>query len=295
MSNRRKLQLSKFDISTIASDKVVVLIGKRDTGKSVLVKDLLYHHRDMPIGTVISPTEEANTFFGKIVPPLFIHDEYTPEIIANVVKRQKQMLKAVQKAQESKSNANAIDPRAFLVLDDCLYDETWTKDKNIRLLFMNGRHYNIMFVITMQYPLGIKPNLRTQIDYVFILRENLINNRRRIWENYAGMFPSFDMFSQVMDQCTENYECLVIHNNAKSNNIEDQVFWYKADQHPPFKLGDRQFWIMSENLKRQEQDDDDDDELFDMNDLRTKKNAVTLSVQKKTKSAAVTQRQHWFK
>jgi len=295
MSQRRKLQLQKFDISSIASDKVVVLIGKRDTGKSVLVKDLLYHHRDMPIGTVISPTEQANNFFGKIVPPLFIHDEYTPEIIANVVKRQKQMLKAVK----TKPN---VDPRAFLVLDDCLYDEAWTKDKNIRLLFMNGRHYNIMFVITMQYPLGIKPNLRTQIDYVFILRENLINNRKRIWENYAGMFPTFDMFCQCLDQCTENYECLVIHNNAKSNSLEDQVFWYKADQHPPFQLGDRQFWVMSENLRKQQEEEDDgggeQDEMFDLNEVRSRKNVMTLSVEKtmtRGVGGATNQKRDWFK
>ena len=41
----------------------------------------------------------------------------------------------------------------------------------MRLLFMNGRHWKIILIITMQYPLGIPPNLRTNIDYVFILRE----------------------------------------------------------------------------------------------------------------------------
>ena len=35
------------------------------------------------------------------------------------------------------------------------------------------------------------------------------------------MFPTFEMFAQVMDQCTEDYCCLVIHNNAKSNKLED--------------------------------------------------------------------------
>ena len=62
----------------------------------------------------------------------------------------------------------------------------------------------------MQFALGIPPNLRTNIDYVFILRENIVSNRKRIYEHYAGMFPSFEMFCQIMDQCTENYECLVI-------------------------------------------------------------------------------------
>ena len=60
---------------------------------------------------------------------------------------------------------------------------------------MNGRHFKILFLITMQYPLGIPPNLRSNIDYVFILRDNTVGNRKRIYENYAGMFPNFDIFS----------------------------------------------------------------------------------------------------
>ena len=154
--------------------------------------------------------------------------------------------------QYKKSN---IDPRAFVILDDCLYDASWTRDKLMRLLFMNGRHWKIMLIITMQYPLGIPPNLRTNIDFVFILREPYIKNRRIIHENYAGMFPTFESFCQVMDQCTENYECLVVSNNAKSNKLEDQIFWYKAIAHRDFKLGSKEFWEMSKNL-----DSDDEDE-----------------------------------
>ena len=40
-----------------------------------------------------------------------------------------------------------------------------------------------------------------------------------IYENYACIFPMFEsFFFQVMDQCTENYERLVI-NNSKSNKL----------------------------------------------------------------------------
>ena len=45
---------------------------------------------------------------------------------------------------------STIDPRAFVILDDCLYDGSWAKDKMMRLLFMNGRHWKIMLIITMQ-------------------------------------------------------------------------------------------------------------------------------------------------
>ena len=67
----------------------------------------------------------------------------------------------------------------------------------------------------MQYALGVPPNLRTNIDFVFILRENYVSNRKRLYEHYAGMFPTFEIFCQVMDQCTEDYNCLVIDNSAK--------------------------------------------------------------------------------
>jgi hypothetical protein len=123
---------------------------------------------------------------------------------------------------------------------------------------MNGRHWKIMLVIAMQYPLGVPPNLRTNIDYTFILREPYLANRKRIYENYAGMFPTFESFCQVMDQCTENYECLVVSNNAKSNKLEDQIFWYKATGHKNFKLGSREFWEMSKDLGS-----DDEEETYD--------------------------------
>ena len=233
-----EVQLKKFDINDIKDDKVVVLIGKRETGKSFLCKDLLYHQSTIPVGQVISGTEAANEFYSKIIPKLFIHEEYNPTIIQNILKRQKLMIEKCKTCQTT-------DPRAFLILDDCLYDNTWTKDKNVRSLFMNGRHFKILFIITMQYALGIPPNLRTNIDYIFILRENYVSNRKRLYEHYAGMFPNFDMFCQVMDQCTENYECLVIHNNAKSNKLIDQVFWYKAEPHEDVKIGSKAFWDYS--------------------------------------------------
>ena len=262
------LELKKFDMKNIkfnsqkASGPVIVLIGRRDTGKSFLVRDLLYYHQDIPIGTVISGTEAGNGFYSSMVPKLFIHDEYNTAIIENILKRQKMVIKQIKKEKDAYGRSN-IDGRAFVILDDCLYDNTWSRDKLMRLLFMNGRHWKIMLVITMQYPLGVPPNLRTNIDYTFILREPYIANRKRIYENFAGMFPTFESFCQVMDQCTENYECLVVSNNAKSNKLEDQIFWYKASPHKDFKLGSKEFWDMSKDIGS-----DDEEESYDPSNSR---------------------------
>ena len=274
------LELKKWDMRHISfrpdenKGPVVVLIGRRDTGKSYLVRDLLYFHQDVPIGTVISGTEAGNGFYSSHVPKLFIHDEYNTAIIENILKRQKLVLKQVKKEMENYKRSN-IDPRAFVILDDCLYDNTWTRDKMMRLLFMNGRHWKIMLIITMQYPLGVPPNLRTNIDYVFILREPYLANRKRIYENYAGMFPTFESFCQVMDQCTENYECLVINNNAKSNKLQDQIFWYKAESRPDFKLGSKEFWEISKDMNSDEEED-----VYDPNKVKKRGQGPKINVRK---------------
>ena len=276
------LELKRFDMKSISfkpnesKGPVVVLIGRRDTGKSFLVRDLLFYHQDIPIGTVISGTEEGNGFYSKMVPKLFIHNEYNTAIVENILKRQRSVLKQIKKEVET-FKRSTIDPRTFVILDDCLYDNTWSRDKMMRLLFMNGRHWKVMLIITMQYPLGIPPALRTNIDYVFILREPYIANRKRIFENYAGMFPTFESFCQVMDQCTENYECLVINNNSKSNRLHDQVFWYKADNHNDFRLGSKEFWDLSKGFNS-----DDEEEKYDPANVKKRGQGPKISV-KKTK------------
>lgn len=276
------LELKKFDMRWItfkaneSKGPVIILIGRRDTGKSYLVKDLLYHHQDIPIGTVMSGTEAGNGFYGKLVPKLFIHEEYNSVLIENVLRRQKAAIKQMNKEMETYHKTN-IDPRTFVILDDCLYDNTWARDKLMRLLFMNGRHWKVMLVITMQSPLGIPPNLRTNIDYVFILREPYLSNRKRIWENYASMFPTLESFNTVMDQTTENFECLVINNNTKSNQITDQIFWYKAEPRPDFRLGNKEFWELSKGMGS-----DDEDDAYDPTKGKKRGGAAPITV-KKTK------------
>jgi hypothetical protein len=58
---------------------------------------------------------------------------------------------------------------------------------------------------------------------------------------------------------------MVISNNAKSNKINDQVFWYKAADRPDFKLGSKEFWELSKNLA------DDDGDEYDPNAKRKAK------------------------
>ena len=257
----QSVRLRKFDMKMIPQDAVCVFIGRRRTGKSTLVKDLLFHHQNIPMGTVISGTEESNSFYGKIIPPIFIHGQYNAAILANFVKRQQLITSKIQRQENARVAGQPIvksnlDPRSFMILDDCLYDDSWIRDINIRYLFLNGRHQKVFFLITMQYPLGIPPVLRTNVDYVFILREPYISNRKRIFDNFGSSFPNFEFFCQIMDQCTENFECLVINNNTRSNKIEDAIFWYKAAIQGDFRIGAPEFWKHNATFYRDREEED---------------------------------------
>jgi hypothetical protein len=282
-----KLELKKFDPTKIKNDSVVVFIGKRNTGKSYCMKDIMSYNRDIPVGVVVSPTERANGYFEKFIPKMLIYDDLDEKLVSKFLNRQINITKDKKRDLE-KHGSSTIDPRAFLILDDCMYNKAIMKDKNIRCIFMNGRHYKIFLLITMQHGLGLPPDLRSNIDYVFIFRNNIVKEREKIYNHYAGMFPTFDVFNQVMNQCTENYECLVIDNKTQSNNINDNVYWYKA-QDSNYKMCSQNLWEM-QSLQDQRDlmginndDEDEDNEDFDPGVFMKKKNTKLIKVKKNQK------------
>lgn len=270
------LHLKKFNPKSIEERRVsgsgpatCVFIGKRGTGKSTLVADILYHSRKIPLGVVASATEDGNKFYSSFVPDIFIHSEYKPDVIQQVITRQK---KAISSAKE-KTSENDV----FVLLDDCMYDKKMIRDPNIRGIFMNGRHWRITFMITMQYCMDLPPDLRSNIDYIFVLRENIIQNQEKIYKNFFGIFPHMDTFKEVMNACTEGYDCLVLDNTSRSNKITDCVFWYRAKPDRKFKIGSKELWdFHKKNYSKENQNEIDQDKL--------KKNKTPSISVKKVKS-----------
>ena len=86
------LQLRKFKPENMADDKVCVFIGKRNTGKSTLVTDILYHKKHLPAGIVLSATEEGNHYYQQYIPDLFIYGDYDRAAIDRVLERQRKLV-----------------------------------------------------------------------------------------------------------------------------------------------------------------------------------------------------------
>ena len=237
------LQLNRFDLKTLIYDNNkdymnprIAIIAKSGSGKSWVIREIMHYMRDIPCGVVIAPTDKMTGFYNDFLVPSFIHHEYKSDIIPRLLQRQKTILE--KNKRRKKNGKKLIDPRAFLIMDDCMSTKhLWLKDPCMLSIFNEGRHYQITFILAMQYSLGIQPELRSNFDYIFLLGEDFVNNRKKLYEHYAGMFPTRSLFDQVFMQVTDDYGTMVINNRLRTSKIRKKVFWYKAKKRENFIVG----------------------------------------------------------
>lgn len=222
-------------VKTDLGGSKITIIGKPGSGKSVLIKAILKAKSHLiPVGIAVSGTESTNHFYSQLLPQAFIYDEFEGTIIEKLHKRQ-------DFAKRYLTNSWAV-----LVLDDCMKN---TKDFGTPAmigLVKNSRHWNLLSIFSNQFVLDFKPEVRSNIDGVFICREPNKANREKIWKNFASIIPTFHLFCQIMDVITTDHTCLYIDNKATSNDWQDCVFYYKAPMVDNFRFGAEEFWRYSE-------------------------------------------------
>lgn len=254
-----RLRVRRFDPATLKPHRIIIVVGKRGTGKSVLQRDLMYHlSGKLDFGLAMTPTEETAETFRQHMPDSWIYNAFSTDKLERMLNMQREMVK--QKKARS----------LFLLLDDCMYDKKILKGLGIRDLFMNGRHLNVTMCNAVQYVMDMGPDLRTQVDYVFALRENIISNKNKLWKYFFGMFEKYEDFAKVMDKCTENHSCIVMDNTTGSCNVDECIFWYKAKfELPEFKIGKPVYWKLSTEYTKTEEDKRIE-ELEELEELRQK-------------------------
>jgi energy-coupling factor transporter ATP-binding protein EcfA2 len=79
----------------------IMLFGSSNSGKSTIIKDLLYTlNPHIPNILVCCPTNKLNQSYTGIVPNQFIHDDVDEAVISKILKRQSQVVKIYNSAND---------------------------------------------------------------------------------------------------------------------------------------------------------------------------------------------------
>lgn len=238
-----RYRLDEFKFRQLQKEATILTVAKRGSGKTVLCVDLLGHYRNIPAGMVISPTEKFNGMYAPHFPDLFVHYEVSQKLLARLLLRQDIM---IEKTKKYAKQNRTLDPRVLLLMDDCMGKaQSWNKLVEISEIMMNGRHYQITFILTTQYGMKVPSELRTQFDYIFMLKEDNVRALENLYIGFAGIFPTAAEFKSVFRKCTVDYRCMVIDNKKPADSIQEKVYHYKSKMDHNFKFGSEEIWRLN--------------------------------------------------
>ncbi|ARF11162.1 packaging ATPase [Klosneuvirus KNV1] len=198
----------RLNASDIEDHSAILIIGKRGSGKTTIVNNILskYDETFLANSLIISPTEKINSYYKNKYPYTHIETEYQPEYIEHYLN----------------TGSGAI------VLDNCFKPNGyWKNDLYLMELLHHAKYYNKLLIITSSFPLGFDSDSRSAFDYVFLLSEEFFSNQKRIYDHYAGVYETFDLFRNDFINLTKHYNSMVINQNSNKNN-NDQISWFNA-------------------------------------------------------------------
>lgn len=234
-----QLSPSQFKLSDLKENSTVVLLAKRRSGKSVCIKHLMYHfhtHCGIKTGIVCSHTEDADPFYCKFFPPLYIYND-CEHALRKVMERQKKIKEYNNKSSKKK------DDKILVVLDDVIDDINFVKSKEFNDIMTNGRHYGITFIIAIQYVKALPPVARQNFDYIFLFNNDITDEIHKIYQSFAGIFPSEKIFKIALQTFTKNYQIMIINQTGSTaGELNDKYAIFKASMNlPNFFFGSHKF------------------------------------------------------
>tara|TARA_B100000795_G_scaffold261632_1_gene238601 strand:- start:1279 stop:2145 length:867 start_codon:yes stop_codon:yes gene_type:complete len=231
--------LNEFDPTEIMDDSTIVAVGKRRTGKTWVLRNIMWEKRDVfEAGIVFSQTDELNHFWRQYIPAKYIFKKYDPAVLDQVFQRQKDILNSTTLTDQEKEKVAPF----FILLDDVISDDRLKWDSNLMELFVSGRHYKLFVLITTQYAKSITPTLRGNTDYCIVMKTIQKRQLESLYEDYAG-FLTKDAWGQMVNEQTRDNHVMIV-NTAQDDDRDpiDTLAWWKAVDPGPFVMGSEAYW-----------------------------------------------------
>lgn len=239
------LEVGHFEASMIEDGEMVLSIGRKRTGKTTGLLDIMYEKRDVPEAILFCGTADTNPFYSEVIPDAMIYPAYDPEVLESVIARQ-------EKINHERKKHGKEPKRIAVYIDDCGWDTKFCNDRQLKRSLMNNRWYQFSpLVVALQFSLGFQPALRDQFDWFVLHRSNTKSNIERLHEHFGGVCGSIEEFKLLFKLATEKPGgALVIRNSSTSSKLCDNVFfwqtkrrnWHEEPKQKRWRVGAKKFW-----------------------------------------------------
>lgn len=235
--NTRERNVASFHLQQLPESATMVLIGKRLSGKTTTIMNILHHFMYIfEFGFIVCASNTTCETYATSVPKEFIVPSADGEFIEKIIQ-----------FQEKRSKLGTIKP-IFIVFDDLNFDQKLLRSTSMFKLFANGRHYKIFILLSLQYLRGIGPNCRGNIDAVILHRETVIKNQRKLFDDYACGFQTFDDFRSVFEQVASNRRIMVMMKCEEQKNDFPVYTWLPHYPLPNFKINIHGHWWKASSM-----------------------------------------------
>lgn len=227
------LKIRKFSAKEFKPYSNIVIIGKRETGKSSVIKWICYYkHKRTRFPLVISETALLQGMFKGVIPDNLIHTKFNIPALEQLKIMQANIRKAYDRG-DPKWKKSKKD--ACIILDDIsALDKNWQKEESVKSFFTAGRHYFTDMIISIHDVMLLGPGMRGNTDYIVITKVTDQPSYEKIYKNYWNpAFGDRKTFNEILSKCTDGFKCLVIDNKSLnvSSNMTDCIF-YMENPHP---------------------------------------------------------------
>lgn len=227
-----------FDPYDIPEDSLsIVVVGKRRTGKSHLVRNLCeIWGRDMRMfdEVYVFTKTSINEWYQEFIPQQYIYDGWDKEKADTIWKR------AMWKTWLMKKHGVGKGARILVICDDLLSDSaTHRNDPTLLAFYTAGRHVGITVIYITQKFKGTIPAIRDNTDIVFSFNMFNQNEARQLSEEFLGglnIRTAMELIDLYANQ--KLHTCLVIE--TWRNNRDPAVYlkFYAAPKECDLKKGE---------------------------------------------------------
>lgn len=223
------LQFKSFSLKSVNRKHMYCLVlGCSGSGKSYLVKDLLYqlsqdnYWREFYL---VSPTEHLSHSFN-MFDPKNIRESFDEEWLSGIIQERVRQIRSRE----------SIKPM-LIVLDDCQADSRIRHSPSLNKLFVSGRHLKVgCFILLQNVNAGdsVPPALRSNATLLCIFRPRKEKDRKYVVREWFSMGSEKEGEEALLRLTAGEHNVAIcnLQEFATAEKLEDFIYSYHAQEVP---------------------------------------------------------------